>query len=322
MGINNVKRFRWAIGTMSVVLLAGAPCAAAEPARVAFTQEAGKVLITIGGRPMATYVYADKDILRPYFAHVRAPGGVQVTRNHPPVKGKDPTDHASMHPGIWMAFGDVSGSDYWRNRARVVQEEFVKRPTGGPGKGGFAVRNLYFAQGDDKRIVCREVRRLAFLVRPAGYLLIWDSTFSSDKQFYFGDQEEMGLGFRVAGPIIVRRGGTILDARGRRNGRQVWGNAADWCDFSGTLQRRYAGMTLMCDPANFRPSWFHARDYGLLLANPFGRRAFDKGDPSKVVVKAGEKFRLRYGVLLHAGAEGSQPDLGAAYADYLRLIAK
>ena len=61
----------------------------------------------------------------------------------------------------------------------------------------------------------------------------------------------------------------------------------------------------MCHPANFRPSWFHARDYGLLLANPFGRKAFGKGDASKVVVKRGGTLRLRYGVLLHARPEGS-----------------
>jgi len=78
----------------------------------------------------------------------------------------------------------------------------------------------------------------------------------------------------------------------------------------------------MCHPGNFRPSWFHARDYGLLLANAFGRKAFDKGPTSKVTVKPGESLRLRYAVLLHAGAADSQPDLKAAYADYLRLAGR
>ena len=79
------------------------------------------------------------------------------------------------------------------------------------------------------------------------------------------------------------------------------------------------GMTIFCHPGNFRPSWFHARDYGLLVANPFGRRAFGKGGASKVIIKPGETFRLRYGVLLHAGTEGSRPDLEAAYADFIEL---
>jgi hypothetical protein len=99
----------------------------------------------------------------------------------------------------------------------------------------------------------------------------------------------------------------------------VWGNAADWCDYSGTMAGQHVGMTILCHPENFRPSWFHARDSGLLVANPFGRRAFGRGGASKVVVKPGEKLRLRFGVLIHSHPPGSAPDLKQAYADYLRL---
>jgi hypothetical protein len=71
----------------------------------------------------------------------------------------------------------------------------------------------------------------------------------------------------------------------------------------------------MPDAANFRPSWFHARDYGLFVANPFGRQAFRKGEPSRVEVKPGETFRLRFAVLLHSG----EVDLAAAYVDVDKL---
>ena len=78
-------------------------------------------------------------------------------------------------------------------------------------------------------------------------------------------------------------------------------------------------MTIFCHPENFRPSWFHARDYGLLEANPFGRQAFGKGEKSSVVVKPGEKLRLRYGVLIHSGPPDSPIDFAEAYKDYLTL---
>lgn len=316
------KTTRPVLALLIALFSAGLPCEAAERAPISFVGEPGKLLIKVGGRPLATYVYADKEILRPYFAHVRAPGGIQVTRNHPPVEDKDPADHATYHPGIWMAFGDVSGSDYWRNRAKVVHERFVRKPAGGPGKGTFMVRNRYLAE-DGRKIVCREECRYTIHVLPGGYLLMWDSVFSTARgEFYFGDQEEMGLGVRVASPIRVEAGGTILDARGRTNGKQVWGNASEWCDYSGTIDGKRAGITLLCHPENFRRSWFHARDYGLLLANPFGRKAFGKGETSKVTVERADEFRLRYGVLLHAGPEASKPDLAAAYAEYLRLSGK
>ena len=76
-------------------------------------------------------------------------------------------------------------------------------------------------------------------------------------------------------------------------------------------------MTLMCHPKNFRPSWMHARDYGFIAANPFGRKAFTGREPSRVVVAPGEKVRLRYGVLIHEGTLDDPPDLNSAYEEYL-----
>jgi hypothetical protein len=302
--------------------------ASADEPAVQFAEGTNRLAIIIDGLPVAVYYYQDDKITRPFFAHVRAPIGLQVSRHHPPIEGQDLPDHDTFHPGIWMAFGDIDGSDYWRLQATVRHAGFAEPPRGGRGKGSFAVRNQYLDQQDPSKIVCEEIARYTFLLRPAGYLLLWDSTFSSDKEFAFGDQEEMGLGFRVATPLRVEQKsdvelppgtGTILDSEGRKNGDQVWGNSANWCDYSGTIAGQHVGMTLFCHPKNFRPSWFHARDYGLLEANPFGRQAFGKGDKSSVAIQPGAKMHLRYGVLLHSDPKGSQPDLPAAYNDYVQL---
>ena len=291
---------------------------ATEPLpEVAFREESGKLAITVDSQPAATYVYVDDKIPRPYFADVHGPGGVQLTRNFPPIEGQDRTDHATMHPGIWMAFGDLNGTDIWRNKGRVVHEQFMRPHSDGPGRGTFTVRNRYETTGGEP--ICREECERTLLVRPYGYLLLWDSVFSADREFYFGDQEEMGLGIRVTTPVSVQEGGIMLDSQGRRNEREIWGNAADWCDYSGTVDGRHVGMTVLCHPDNFRPCWMHARNYGFVAANPFGRHAFRKGEPSKVVVKPGEALRLRYGILLHAGPNDSGPDFRTVYTDFVRL---
>jgi hypothetical protein len=302
-----------------------------ESTPVEFKQDDGKLTIVIDGQPVAAYYYADEKITRPYFAHVRAPNGVQVTRNHPPIDGEDLMDHPEFHPGIWMSFGDISGSDYWRLAARVRHVEFAEPPEAGRGRASFAVRNQYLDQHDPSKIVCEETARYTIAVRPVGYLLLWDSTFTSDHEFAFGDQEEMGVGFRIATPLRVGKSGkddvpvgigTILDAAGRKNGEAVWGNAADWCDFSGTVDGERVGLAIFCHAANFRPTRYHARDYGLLQANAFGRQAFGKGEKSSVVVRPGEKLRLRYGILIHSGPADEKLDLDAAYRDYLKLSGK
>jgi hypothetical protein len=315
----------------SLAFATTSPAADNSQPPVAFAAGDGKVTVVIDGLPVAVYCFKDDKITRPYFAHVRAPGGVQVSRNHPPIDGRDLTDHDTFHPGIWMSFGDISGSDYWRLKARVRHAGFVEEPRNGRGVGFFAVRNEYLDQNDPSKVVCTENARYTFLARPAGFLILWDSTFSSNDEFYFGDQEEMGLGFRVATPLRVGKkdqdtvaagNGEMRDSVGRKNEKEIWGNAADWCDYSGTMAGQRLGMTIFSHPDNVRPSWFHARDYGILEANQFGRKAFGKGELSKIVVKPGEKMRIRYGVLIHSGPQGSQPDLAAAYQDYLRLAGK
>ena len=286
---------------------------------VTFDAQPGKVIIQIAGKPFATYVYEDPDIPRPYFCTVHAPDGVQVTRNHPPIDGEDPTDHATYHPGVWLAFGDISGADFWRNRARVEHDGFVEPPKDDVGTASFRVQNRYLTDAGQE--ICRETCRYTVAVRPEGHFLLVDSEFSSDSgEFVFGDQEEMGFGVRVATPISVKKAGQILNADGQKNEDDVWGRRSDWCDYSMTKDGGRTGVVLMAHPDNFRPSWFHARDYGLLLANPFGRNAFTKGPKSEIPVRQGETFRLRFGLLVYTASASDPLSYGkAAYRQYVEL---
>lgn len=298
------------------------PAAASGLPNISFKRETGKVIITVGKTAVATYTYQDEKIPRPYFAHVHGPTGAQLTRNHPPIPKKDATDHDTFHPGIWLAFGDLSGADSWRNKARVKHDKFIEEPKGDAGKGSFTVSNLYLAN-DGKKVICRETCRYTILVCPAGYLLLWDSTFRlDDGDFSFGDQEEMGLGVRVATPLTVKQGGQILTSDGHKNEKQVRGKQSTWCDYGGLVDGKRVGMTLMPHPKNFRPCWYHARDYGFVAANPFGQKALTGGKVSKVTVKKGEAFRLRFGILLHGSADEKMVDLASAYKDYLKLSAE
>jgi hypothetical protein len=299
---------------LQVLLVAAwlAPTRADDLPTIAFEKKANDLLITIGGQLFATYAFEDGPTKRPFFKHLRAPDGTQVTRNHPPDPRADLADHATFHPGLWLAFGDLNGADFWRNKDRIRHVGFVEGPRGGPGHGSFAVKNQYESGA---RIVGTEIAHITLSVRPAGYLLLWDSEFTAqDGDLTFGDQEELGLGVRLATSLAVVKGGRITNSDGLEDEAQVWGKPADWCAYAGTIKGSSAGVVLMPHPQNFRRSWFHARDYGLLVANPFGRNAFTKGEKSKVVVRQGQALRLRFGVLFFNG----EPDLGAVYRDYLQ----
>jgi len=268
---------------------------AADPFELIQTKSSVKV--TAGGKDLATYIYHDAKIKRPYLAHVRAPNGRQVTRNHPPIKGRDSTDHATMHPGIWLGFGDISGNDFWRNKATVKHVLFTQAPAVKDGVGSFTVLNRYRAK--DKTL-CEQRATYTFHALDAGTLIVIDSTFgATDVAFSFGDQEEMGLGVRAATPITVKKGGHIDSSHGGKNEKGTWGKTAAWIDYHGKIDGQDAGIMIIPWPGNFRKSWMHSRDYGVIVANAFGRKAMRQGPVSKVSVSKGGSLRLVYGILVH-----------------------
>jgi hypothetical protein len=307
---------RYACISLGIWLITlGATATAEDDPAVSFQQGEASLQILIGSQPIAEYVFRDDQILRPYFRHLRTLSGVLVTRNQPPVKGQDPDDHAAMHPGLWLAFGNLSGADFWRNKGRVRHVRFIEEPKVEAKGGSFAVENVHEVDG---KTLCTETCNITILKRADGYLLDLNSTFQSQQDFSFGDQEEMGLGVRVASPLTVDKGGEIVDSENRKNGSQVWGKQANWCQYRGAIDKQRIGVVLMPAPDNFRRSWFHARDYGLLVANPFGQNAFTKGEKSQVIVKQGDKFHLRFGVLVYVDSAEKPLNIAGIYQSHFK----
>lgn len=308
---------RWRFGLIVVFL---ARIASADPGPIELHSTDSAVTMRVGAVDALTYVFRDPAVSRPYFAPVRTLSGLQISRNHPPQADQDKTDHLGLHTGIWLSFGDINQNDYWRLKARTEHVKFISPPEIEAGVGRWTVLNRYLS-ADGKSTVCFETAGYCVELVPQGYLLRMTSEFRADKdEVVFGDQEEMGLGIRVNSKIAVEKklGGRLLDSEGRRNGGEVWGKTSDWCDYSGPLDGRWVGITLFSSPDNFRPSWNHARDYGFLAVNPFGRAAFTKGEPSRVVIPPGETLTLHFGVYVHESADESGCSLKDLYRQYIQ----
>lgn len=277
------------------------PAKATEPADAFLVAEQpGQLVISLNGQEIAEYVYVDPSVLRPFFANVRTRLGTPVTRPHPPRTGLDATDHASMHPGIWMAWGDISGEDFWRNRGRIVHEAFLEPPTSSPGMLHFATRSGVVTAEGTRLATCDNFLQLR--ARPFGWAVDWTTVFTTVAgPIVFGDQEEMGFAARMATPLTEEAGGRITSASGLTSAAQTWGKPALWCDTTGTFEGHVVGITLIPSSANFRESWWHNRAYGVFVANPFGRAAMQQGEPSRVIVAAGEPLSLRFTAVIHEG---------------------
>lgn len=302
---------------------------AASGQTVSFVQDGGKMHIHVGDRPFATYVWEDGEIPRPYFCQVHAPNGVQITRTHPPdpVLDKDNDDHPTYHPGVWLAFGDLGGADFWRNKARIRHLRFALEPQGGEGEGRFTVVNGYETLETSPQLICEETCAYTVRVLPEGWLLTSESEFrASGDGVAFGDQEEMGFGARLATPLTVKHGtGSIWNSEGGRNEDGTWGRVARWCAAAGTIDEQLVGLAVLAAPDNFRPSWFHTRKYGLIVANPFGKKAMTAPDddavaPDTTPVKPDGVLRVGFGLFVFTSEKGVPPKMESVWEQFQQTI--
>jgi putative membrane-bound dehydrogenase-like protein len=309
------------------------------PDRFRLERRPGELVIALNNQPVATYLYEHSDLTRPAWVNLRTPSGRRVTREFPAPEG---SDHRWMHPGVAMSFGDVSGNDPWRLKARVRHVGFLQEPEIGSHGVTFAVRNHYLSErpGD---IVCIEDCRYRVVGTAEGFILEIDSEFwNASEAFYFGNQEESGLAVRVAPWLSVKGekaltpaltpaaagmgegekaapdpvlshakgekegtvAGTILNDRGERNEAGTWGQEFRWIDYSGFEDDRRVGVLIVPHPENPRTCWSHSRDYGVVVANPLPRPGRGEETAARTWVARGERYRLRFGVQIYGIAMG------------------
>jgi hypothetical protein len=110
----------------------------------------------------------------------------------------------------------------------------------------------------------------------------------------------------------------MVNSEGSAGEKAIWGKRADWVDYDGNVSGEDLGIAVFDSPKNLRhPTYWHARHYGLLAANPFGVKEFthDRHQDGSYVIPAGGSLTLRYRVLVHHG-DFQQARVGDAYRQY------
>lgn len=303
-----------ALGCCVALIVLGGLAAAAD---VQVERAADRVVVTVDGRPFTAYVFAGhrKPILFP----VIGPGGAAMTRSWPLVEGVagEPQDHPH-HESIWFTHGAVNGVDFWashprgqapQHRAdnRIEHVELVAC-AGGP-VARVETRNRWVKA--DGTVVCTDSRRVQFTAAADVRTIDYAVTMHADHgPVVFGDTKEGTFGLRVPATLQTKdangsRGaaGHIVNSAGQRDA-DAWGKPARWVCYWGPVDGRTVGVAIGDHPANLRhPSHWHARDYGLFAANPFGLHDFTGAPPGSgdYTLPAGESRTFRYLVVLHEG---------------------
>jgi len=251
--------------------------------------EAGQLEVRWGSQLVAGYRFVDlqKPILYPVFG----PGGHHMMRHYPLLKGiaGEATDHPH-HKSIWFAHGNVNGHSYWDEKAsvRVVAEPQIEAEA-----AAFVVRNQWMATEDVEAVVATEVTRVSFgNLEPerspleAGWWIQYQAKIlATTGDITFGDTKEGFFAMRTHPNLrltndpragVTSANGRALNSRGQRD-RELWGQSAQWVAYGGLIGEQAVTIVMMDHPTNLRhPTTWHARDYGLVAANPFGLHDFAK----------------------------------------------
>ena len=247
-------------------------------------------------KKLANEFLGDKDLPKPFFSPVRSAGGTIITR---PLE--KPEDHPH-HKGIWLSIDEVNDIGFWAEKGKI--ENVSAEPVVAEGNPA-TLKVVNHWQGSDGKPVLVETTTISIF---PNRLMVYDIQLTAGSgPVTFGDTKEGSFGVRINDQIRAdKKGkGKLTNAEGKVGEKECWGHISAWCDYSGPIDGKQVGLAILADPKNPHPSAWHARGYGLMAANPFGRGKSGfpsmKGRTDLVTLKKGEHLVFRYGLLLHEG---------------------
>jgi hypothetical protein len=316
---------------LSCMLLAGAD------QTVKFQKQANSVAVLIDGKVFTTYFFG-KNSPKPYLHPLRSAQGTVVTRGFPmrtDIPGER-LDHPH-HRAMFFAHGDINGIDFWGEgqptkatqtangvlyssenlpKGRTVFQKLDMVKSFGPSG---TLKAEFELVGPDGKAIGSETQEYIFRGDPSTRIIDCAFTLNADKgvALKMGDTKEGTFAIRVVNGLI-KPNVKMLNSEGKVGQDQIWGNRANWVDYSGQVDGESLGIAIFDNPANIKhPTYWHARDYGLFAVNPFGEHDF-YNDPKRdgsVTIAKGQSLMLRYRVLIHHG-DAAEAQIAAAYERY------
>ena len=288
-----------------LAVLLSVALASCAPVAVAIDAENGQVRVEIDGEHFTTVHYAATP--RPHLFPVFGPGGIPMTRSWPMAEAPGEEQDHPHHQSLWFAHGSVNGYEFWSGSGRNERIEFGGRIELSTQGGATTLLTDYRWMAEEDVLVCTEVRRLVFRGDEDDRTIDFETTLTAGEEpLVFGDTKEGTMAMRLH-PALRLQGevaaGSMRNSEGVE-GAACWGKRARWVECYGPVEGVPVGVALFDHPSNPRhPTWWHARDYGLVAANPFGVHYFEKkpAGTGDLRVEPGSSITFRYRILLHSG---------------------
>jgi len=313
------------LSLLAFVAFGSAPPSSA--ASVEVERKGDRVDVLMGGHPFTTYY---SGTAKPYLFPLRSAQGTIVTRGFPMDTNIPGEDRDEPHQrAMYFAHGDINGYDFWgeaefprwsRHPASTFGRTVFHKlddMQGGPDSGTLRVEfDLVTSEG---QVIAAETQAYTFTGDERARII--DCEFivhANHGPVTMGDTKEGTFAIRVV-KALDSPPGRMVNSEGAVGEKAVWGKRADWVDYDGNAAGEDVGIAVFDHPRNLRhPTYWHARRYGLLAANPFGVKEFthDRRQDGSYVIAAGASLTLRYRVLIHHG-DFQEARVADAYRQYV-----
>ncbi len=272
--------------------------------------------------------YFLRGFTNPILWPIQAPGDIRMTRNWPIIADTAGEQHDHPHhKGLFVGHQNLNGVDFWHEgkgiNGRMNHTRLIETRSG---EDRALIKTLNTWTTDAGKTVAADTRTLTFWGdESARYIDLEINIHATHEDLLFHEMKDSFVGFRshphlrvTAKPKagVTEVYGHVVNSEGV-TGKAVWGKRADWVHYHGQVEGKDAGYAFMSHPGNpsaaGQKSWWHARDYGLISANPFAPEKF-QGDGDHTIAK-GDSLQLRYRFVFHRGPADSA-NIAEAFAAY------
>ncbi len=259
--------------------------------------------------------YHDQGFRKPILYPVNGPQQTMVMRHYPVKKGVpgEAVDHPH-HKSIWFAHGDVNGVSFWDEQGEIKS---IGKPVLSQDPPSIVSQHSWESDG---KVIATDTTKIRFGATTQSRSLLDDgwwidyqvSVHASEGELKLGDTKEGTFAIRTHPNLRLKNDpkqgvttavGHALNSAGQTD-LQLWGQKATWVAYSGQIDQVDVTLVMMDHPTNLRfPTTWHAREYGLVAANPFGLSYFQKqpkGAGDFIIPKGGH-LEFRYRLVISPG---------------------
>jgi glucose/arabinose dehydrogenase len=301
-----------------------------HPAKITSTNKGFE--ITIGGQPFATY--NTTSMTKPILWPVIGPNGQSMLRDYPLKKDTPGEAHDHIHHhGIFIGHEGTNQANFWhidkKNSGKVEQRRVIETRQG---EDRALIKTLNAWKDKESKTLLADTRTLSFWGDETSRTLDLEIHFHAcNGPVHVPAYKDGFLGIRTDPDLrltpnpkegVKKVFGQAVNSEGI-SGKKIWGKRADWVHYFGQIDGKPAGIAFLSHPTNPAKSdqkaWWHARDYGLIAANPFAPEKMG-GDGPRTIAK-GESLGFRYRIIFHSFGTHDEAKIEEMFAEYTNELA-